>query len=1196
MNSAKDVATVAPEASDKAEAGLMETVALLSDEQAEAALRKAKEGAPPYFKRIESYPCTTCCCAFLCYVVMLVIMGALTAAGVTILEFSTAVPMYLRDHESYMAQSAVIEASSIASASININEQDTTMERELSDFTLEVIYEHKSDDGNLLSEDVLTKIREFERGVLENSKYGQYCAKNYQVNTTLSCATGESQTLDLGCQRHTSAVHFYDPAWWLPAMGQVSVDSFPSSGNTLVAGQSRLWQQSVESLDSFDDADFTASNMGTITDYWAAFSSSPFQYTQLNSTVLQCQGTAVATGVNASAPNYFWLVSSTAFGSSPEAKTAKALRSVFYLGTPRRDSGGELYDVIGDDLLTQESEVGEWLYESFQEKFEKGLSGLPVNVYWEGTGMEDAYTAVRLVESFAFIAGSFIFVLLYLTAQTQSLFIAVAAMTMILGCFIPAILLYRFVFGYAYFGTLNLLGVFVILGIGVDDVFVFMDTWNAMCVAHPKLPFRERLDHTLRHAGKAMLTTSASTTFSFLANATSEFPAVRTFGIFCACLVICNFFSVCIVFPRVVAVYEYYVGKDATWYSCFACPMKGRSQWGYPNLGEAQPESGKMELFFRDVFYPKVIDGPNGINSKVILVLFFGLTLYYIFGGLLLLEPDPEVPKLFPDTDNYVVFPKKKAANFAREENPFRVKVQIPFGIKSFDNSKCGDTACDVTVLTDYGTIEWDETIMETYQSPYVQKWFLDFCEDMQSGTEGHSAVDRKVFPTGSNVARPVKCFWQAFKEWCDDNDCPRTFSERFARPGEYIVDEAYFEEYMKKWLADDQSPADPDYVAGRQNRDVWSNYIFAEDVGGVLVLRFIIVEATLSALLTLDPQDGMALYNVWTEWLDSWTSRSQRFEYNFQTNLHYAFVSDSRAFAYFFLQDRIVQEATSGIVLSLFLAFLVLCAATGNWILSVIAVGVILTMVMGVTWFTVLNGWKLGVIEAVLYVMVIGLSVDYCTHLCEAYLASSGRTRGERVREMLFQMGVSVISGAISTLGASFFLLFPYSTFFVKFGAFVFFVICQSVIFSLFLFSAILNVVGPQPAEYGHEIFLSSKVVMHPDLHEHVRALLSKDGGLVEVALDNVAKVVQLEEGKDVVTIECRSSMGFKTVEADKNLLRKRSQTGDIDWVIDMIHAIKKTIHRRHEEYSKWLLAKDTVVLADVYQQLKKENRSNFI
>ena len=109
-------------------------------------------------------------------------------------------------------------------------------------------------------------------------------------------------------------------------------------------------------------------------------------------------------------------------------------------------------------------------------------------------------------------------------------------------------------------------------------------------------------------------------------------------------------------------------------------------------------------------------------------------------------------------------------------------------------------------------------------------------------------------------------------------------------------MDEAYFEEYMKKWLADDQSPADPDYVAGRQNRDVWSNYIFAEDVGGVLVLRFIIVEATLSALLTLDPQDGMALYNVWTEWLDSWTSRSQRFEYNFQTNLHYAFVSDSRA------------------------------------------------------------------------------------------------------------------------------------------------------------------------------------------------------------------------------------------------------------------------------------------------------------
>ena len=34
--------------------------------------------------------------------------------------------------------------------------------------------------------------------------------------------------------------------------------------------------------------------------------------------------------------------------------------------------------------------------------------------------------------------------------------------------FPPSILLYRFVFGYSYFGTLNMMATFIILGIGAD--------------------------------------------------------------------------------------------------------------------------------------------------------------------------------------------------------------------------------------------------------------------------------------------------------------------------------------------------------------------------------------------------------------------------------------------------------------------------------------------------------------------------------------------------------------------------------------------------------------------------------------------------------------------------------------------------------------------------------------------------------
>ena len=53
------------------------------------------------------------------------------------------------------------------------------------------------------------------------------------------------------------------------------------------------------------------------------------------------------------------------------------------------------------------------------------------------------------------------------------IFIAVAGVCavtppQIFLAFPPSILLYRFVFGYSYFGTLNMMATFIILGIGAD--------------------------------------------------------------------------------------------------------------------------------------------------------------------------------------------------------------------------------------------------------------------------------------------------------------------------------------------------------------------------------------------------------------------------------------------------------------------------------------------------------------------------------------------------------------------------------------------------------------------------------------------------------------------------------------------------------------------------------------------------------
>ena len=63
----------------------------------------------------------------------------------------------------------------------------------------------------------------------------------------------------------------------------------------------------------------------------------------------------------------------------------------------------------------------------------------------------------------------------------------------------------------------------------------------------------------------------------------------------------------------------------------------------------------------------------------------------------------------------------------------------------------------------------------------------------------------------------------------------------------------------------------------------------------------------------------------------------------------------------------------------------------------------------------------------------------------------------------MLSEVGVSVLSAAITTVGAAAMLMFAQITFFVKFGSFIFLTISFSIVFSLILFTTCIALFGPQ-------------------------------------------------------------------------------------------------------------------------------------
>ena len=104
-----------------------------------------------------------------------------------------------------------------------------------------------------------------------------------------------------------------------------------------------------------------------------------------------------------------------------------------------------------------------------------------------------------------------------------------------------------------------------------------------------------------------------------------------------------------------------------------------------------------------------------------------------------------------------------------------------------------------------------------------------------------------------------------------------------------------------------------------------------------------------------------------------------------------------------------------------------------------------------------------LQLLESLNLVLVVGLAVDYVVHLAEGYSRSSHKDRLGRTKDMLQEVGISVLSGAVTTLGASLFLLFAAILFFVQFGTFMFCTIGFSIIYSMGLFVTIMGLIGPQ-------------------------------------------------------------------------------------------------------------------------------------
>ncbi|XP_032903904.1 protein dispatched homolog 3 [Amblyraja radiata] len=260
-------------------------------------------------------------------------------------------------------------------------------------------------------------------------------------------------------------------------------------------------------------------------------------------------------------PEFYWYVDE---GLTAENMKSSLLRSEILFGAPLPN----YYSV--DDRWEEQHKKFQKFVISYVDLL-SSQSTEKVKVLYGGTDLFD-YEVRRTFKNdmlLAFISSGCIAVLVYVLTSFSAFLTFFGIASIGLSCLV-ALFLYHVVFGIQYLGILNGVAAFVIVGIGVDDVFVFINTFRQ--ASHLLSP-QERMIHTIKTAGRATFFTSFTTAAAYAANIFSQIPAVHDFGLFMSLIVACCWVAVLFLMPAALCIWSQYISPQEI-SCCSSCQLK----------------------------------------------------------------------------------------------------------------------------------------------------------------------------------------------------------------------------------------------------------------------------------------------------------------------------------------------------------------------------------------------------------------------------------------------------------------------------------------------------------------------------------------------------------------------------------------------------------------------------------------------
>lgn len=637
-----------------------------------------------------------------------------------------------------------------------------------------------------------------------------------------------------------------------------------------------------------------------------------------------------------------------------------------------------------------------------------------------------------LFDNLKYAGAAFAVIFLITWLHTGSFFISASSFVAIIVSLCATIFIYQLTV--PFFPYLNMVCVFVLVGIGADDVFVYVDMWKqSYALLPPATPLANRVAWTTKRAARAMGVTTVTTAGAFLANISSSVTAIRVFGIFSGMAILSNYLLLIIVLPCLVVITtEGWIASLGAWTEkCWRLCLKKKTP----------PLFGKQRAI--DHFFEHKV-GEFAYRFRILLAVFFLLLGCATFPIALMLSAS--------ETQNIPLLNNHPIEDWIEEgRNHFNISAagsplsfRITFGVDKHDN---GDlfTPYDRNI----STTNYDAALSVPKFTPLdvtareSQLYLVDLCENV----------------TQQEWYRPVgnfhiKCWPIGFRSWVSSihvGPC-RTFP---VQPEDFTA-------CVDTWIRQLRVSSHVPFLIRRRSDE--------KVVGAMLYIPTTIQRR----IAYKNKTEAIALINSWADSVferapsalrGAWWSTYDFGAYSLATGLG----------------EGVIMSAGIAVAVAFAVLLVATCSLRGTFFAS-------LTMLLIVSFVgavMVLLGWHLDIVESIILSLAVGVSVDFVCHLTHAYINapsykayldkilkgtedpmhSNGGIicqREFRVRSAAGLLGTSVSVAALTTFLAGCAMLGSDVILYRRFGVYLATSMAISWAFAFFFFLPIMGIFGP--------------------------------------------------------------------------------------------------------------------------------------